>query len=141
MCGTVESCPCIIDLDTQETFRWVIMTAANEASIVAETRNGMALPYNGKDWTVYICKAIPPGHNFILGGSWPLTRFFVGDVPLIATTVHGHPPAPSQPSQAANLAPIPKILPAQSHEYEQVSESETEVEEEYTAASKKASLT
>lgn len=127
MCGKVVCAPAIIDLESMETFRWVIMETAEQAGIVVETRNGMALPFKGKDWTVYICKAVAPGHNFVLGGNWPLSRFFVGDVPRAATTVHGHPTAPAS---STALAPIPMILPAQNTTPEQVSGSETEVEDD-----------
>lgn len=113
MCGKIDKCPSIIDLNSEETFRWVIMKTAKEANIVLEARNGMSLPYRGKEWTIWICKALPPGKNFVLGGNWPLERFFKGDVPYDtypdAPTIHGHPDPPEQP-KAAQLAPIPTIL-------------------------------
>jgi hypothetical protein len=105
-------------MNSEETFRWVIMETADQANIVLEARNGLSLTYRNTGYTIWICKALPPGENFKLGGFWTLERFLNGEVPFgtyttTETLVHGHPDPPTQPS-SSQLAPIPKILPTPS---------------------------
>lgn len=107
-CGKIDKCPCVIDLNSEETFRWVIMETAKEADIVLATRNGMLLPYKGKTWTVKICKAWPAGNVFVLSETWPLERFFEGDLPVTAATFHSHPPANNSPSSSFDSFAAPK---------------------------------
>lgn len=104
-CGKIDKCPCVIDVNSEETFRWVIMQTAKEADIVLATRNGMLLPYKGKTWTVKICKAMPAGDDFVLSQSWPLERFFEGGFPVTAT-LHSHPPVDNSPGSSFESVPI-----------------------------------
>lgn len=60
--GTVESCPCIIDVVAQNTFRWVIMSTAREARVVMHFYH----EYTSDDLTFWTLEALPPGPNFDL---------------------------------------------------------------------------
>lgn len=121
-CGTVDKCPCIIDLEAEQTFRWVIMSTEDEANTVMQRIDGMLLQGN----TIRVCKALPPGDSFILSDEYPLERFLQwgwdsGRDPAEAGTVHGHPAPPATQQQLAPTSSQPassqpaSSQPASSH--------------------------
>ena len=107
--GAVDKCPTIIDLESEDTFRWVVMRTAAEAEKVLGIVNGMKF----QDRTLLICKAIPPGNNVTLGDKSNLEQFFGKEEPLgsTASTVHGHPQQDESRSPTGRKSPV---LPEQS---------------------------
>lgn len=107
--GAVDKCPTIIDLKSEDTFRWVIMKTAIESEKVLGIVNGMQF----QDRTLHVCKAIPPGGNVTLGDEFKLEHFFRKDdlAASKASKNHGHPQQEEPKSLPGRKSPI---LPEQS---------------------------
>ena len=137
-CGQVVKCPCVIDLKSEQVFRWVIMASSEEATAVLSDINGMLLA--GR--IVYFCRALPPGAAFAFSEEYPLYEFMKWDLkpPLLTTpgggqhgpilpvmpqpvtvvvqpptptTVHAHPARPDTQEEQPPAVLQPTSLPRQ----------------------------
>jgi hypothetical protein len=105
-CGEVEKCPCIIDVASEEVFRWVIMSTADETTTAMENIEGMLL--GGEK--IRLCRALPPGDTFIFSEEYPLEKFLNWD--LKANSTRGSVRSRSSPPGTQNqMVPAVPQLP------------------------------
>jgi hypothetical protein len=104
-CGTVNKCPCVIDLKSCHIFRWVVMSTADEAKIVLEKINGKFVA--GR--TLQVCKPLPPGDSFLFKEEFPLEKLLTVDLRSAEVRERDHrsttPGAEKQPSPAVFQLP------------------------------------
>lgn len=84
-CGEVIKCPCVIDLKSEQVFRWVIMGSSEEAAAVLRDINGLQLAGE----IVRFCRALPPGAAFTFSEEYPLYEFLKWDLKPPALTTQG----------------------------------------------------
>ena len=60
--GTIESTPCITDMTSKETFRWIVMSSKNEARVAMDTMHH--IPFEREK--LRICRALKTGFNMSL---------------------------------------------------------------------------
>ena len=107
--GDVDKCPTIIDVKSEDTFRWVIMRTYIEAEKVLRIVNGMKFQAR----VLLVCKAIHPGENARLADMVTLEHFFGKHILASsrASIAHNHPRKDEAKSSAGHASPI---LPEQS---------------------------
>jgi hypothetical protein len=113
-CGKVLKCPCIIDLKSEQVFRWVVMSTPEEAAAVMRDINGLKLAGE----TVRFCRALPPGARFVFSEEYPLQEFLNWELkpPSMTSQWIGcdDPVQPSLPQQPVSVVLQPPT-PANVH--------------------------
>jgi hypothetical protein len=112
-CGEVLKCPCVIDINSEQVFRWVIMNTPEEAAAAMRDLDGLQL----LGQSVHLCRALPPGATFIFREDYPLKEFLkwhMNPPPITTQGVHSDPIIPALPQQPVAVV-IQPPTPASVH--------------------------
>lgn len=113
-CGEALKCPCVIDVRSEQVFRWVIMSTPEEAAAALRDLNGLQL----EGHIVRFCRALPPGATFFFSEEYPLKEFLKWNLspPCLTTQggIHNDPIIPGLPKQHVAVVIRPPT-PAPTH--------------------------